>query len=165
MLQKEQVIQQFEKRVFDESYHRIFRCLNSITEEQLWSQVNPKVPAIGSLILHLCGNARQWILSGIGGQADNRSRNLEFLVHTNIKKTELVFLLENLKVNVREVLVEMSEHELNKIYSIQGFQESGFSVIVHVIEHFSYHTGQISTLTKIYTSKDLRYYNQSNLNK
>jgi len=165
MLQKEQVIQQFEKRVFDESYHRIFRCLNLISDEQLWRQVNPEIPAIGSLILHLCGNARQWILSGIGGKPDNRARDLEFLIHTNIKKTELVFLMENLRVNLNQVLVEMPGHKLDEIYTIQGFQESGFSVIIHVIEHFSYHTGQISTLTKLFTSKDLGYYDQSNFNK
>ena len=30
--------------------------------------------SIGNLILHLCGNARQWIIAGVGGAADTRQR-------------------------------------------------------------------------------------------
>ena len=117
------------------------------------------------MILHLCGNARQWILSGIGGRLDNRERDLEFIVHKNIKKTDLIFLLENLRVNLKEVLSEMPERKLLENLTIQGFTESGFSVLIHVIEHFSYHTGQITTLTKIYSGIDLGYYGDSDLNK
>lgn len=164
MLQKEQVIEQFDKRVFDESYHRIFKCLNLIDDNLLWKKINPEVPAIGNLILHLCGNARQWILSGIGNFPDNRDRESEFVHHSNIKKAELIFLMENLRVNLKQVLNEMPETKLSEVFVIQGFSESGFSVIIHVIEHFSYHTGQISTLTKLFTNKDLGYYDSLNLN-
>ncbi len=164
MVQKEEIISQFKKRVFDESYHRIFICLNLINDEQLWLNVNPEVPAIGNLILHVCGNARQWILSGIGGKRDNRDRDLEFMDHSDIKKAELIFLMENLRVNLIQVLNEMPANKLNEIHRIQGFSESGFSVIIHVIEHFSYHTGQISTLTKLFTGKELGFYNSKNLN-
>jgi|TARA_R110000737_G_scaffold182215_1_gene205635 uncharacterized damage-inducible protein DinB len=165
MIPKEQVVQQFEMRVFDESYHRIFKCLSVLKEDQLWKKPNTEIPAIGNLILHLCGNARQWILSGIGGRLDNRERDLEFIVHKNIKKTDLIFLLENLRVNLKEVLSEMPERKLLENLTIQGFTESGFSVLIHVIEHFSYHTGQITTLTKIYSGIDLGYYGDSDLNK
>lgn len=165
MLHKEQVIQQFEKRVFDESYPRIFKCLSVLNEDQIWKKPNNEIPSVGNLILHLCGNARQWVLSGIGQRHDNRNRDLEFEVHKNIKKTELIFLLENLRVNLKDVLSEMPENKLKEILTIQGFHESGFSVLIHVIEHFSYHTGQISTLTKLFSGMDLGYYSSSNLNK
>ena len=36
---------------------------------------------------------------------------------------------------------------------------------VHVIEHFSYHTGQITTLTKWLTNKDTSFYSGVDLNK
>jgi uncharacterized damage-inducible protein DinB len=164
MLSKEIIVAQFEKRIFDESYPRIFKCLSMLTEEQLWYMPNTEISAIGSLIMHLCGNARQWILSGLGGQPDNRKRDLEFQIHQNIKKSDLIFLLENLRVNLRQTLNEMEEEDFNKVFVIQGFKESGFSVIVHIIEHFSYHTGQITTLTKLHTNLATGYYDGFNLN-
>ena len=164
MISKEQLLQQFEQRIFIESYPRIFKCLSLLDEEQLWKQFNPNIPAVGSLILHLCGNARQWILSGIGNQVDNRQRDLEFVVHKNIKKTDLIFLLENLRVNLKQCLLETKPEKFNQFYIIQGFTETGFSVLVHVIEHFSYHTGQITTLTKLHTNSDTGYFIGRNLN-
>jgi uncharacterized damage-inducible protein DinB len=161
---KDLLVAQFEKRVFDESYSRIFKCLTLLSEDQLWRKASNEIPAVGSLIMHLCGNARQWILSGIGDSVDNRDRNSEFLVHPNIKKSELIFLLENLKVNLRQTLTEMTEEGVHRIYNIQGFKENGYSVVTHVLEHFSYHTGQITTLTKLHTNKKTGYYEGYNLN-
>lgn len=162
---KDHLSLQFEKRVFDESYSRIFKCLSLLREEELWSQPNPEIPAIGSLIMHMCGNARQWMLSGLGETEDNRDRDSEFQTHPNIKKSELIFLLENLKVNIRQLFRDLEDTDFEITYHIQGFKESGFSVVVHVIEHFSYHTGQITTLTKLLTNKQTGYYEGYNLNK
>lgn len=160
---KSLALQQFEKRVFDESYVRIFKCLSMIAEDQLWKSPNAEIPAIGSLVLHLCGNARQWILSGLGGEPDNRKREQEFQVHLNIKKADLIFLLENLRVNLRLTLQNLPEEALYQTYTIQGFKENGFSVMVHVIEHFSYHTGQITTLTKLLTNLSTGFYSNFDL--
>jgi uncharacterized damage-inducible protein DinB len=163
MSMKKTLVAEFERRVFTESYGRIFKCLTLLDENDLWKSPNSTIPAVGNLILHLCGNARQWILSGIGDKPDNRERELEFLTHLNIKKSDLIFLLENLKVNMRQTLNEMEEGKLNKGYIIQGFNETGFSVIIHVLEHFSYHTGQITTLTKLFRNKETGYYEGLNL--
>ena len=162
---KDLVVKEFDFRVFGESYERIYKCLTMIEEKDLWRTPGENIPTIGNMILHLCGNARQWILSGIGGRPDNRDRDQEFVVQTNIKKAELVFLLENMRVNLRQTLIEMDEKQLRTTYLVQGFEVTGFSVIVHVIEHFSYHTGQITTLTKWLTSKDTSYYGGIDLNR
>lgn len=158
------IVSEFERRVFDESYVRIFKCLTLLDEKQVWQKLSPTTPAIGNLILHLCGNARQWVLSGIGGQEDNRHRDLEFQSQNNIRKADLIFLLENMRVNLKQTLKEMPEEMIQQKMLIQGFQETGFSVLIHVIEHFSYHTGQITTMTKIMTNKETGYYQGLNLN-
>jgi uncharacterized damage-inducible protein DinB len=162
---KEAVITEFEKRVFDESYERIYRSLTMIKDEDLWKQPNLTIPSIGNLTLHLCGNARQWILSGLGGKADNRDRDQEFVPQQKIKKSELIFLLENLKMNLRHTVNSLNEEDLANTYQIQGFNVTGFSAVMHVLEHFSYHTGQITTLTKLFTGVDTGYYSGLNLNK
>ena len=164
MSSKGALLAEFETRVFKESYARIFKCLSLIDEEQLWSTPQSNIVPIGNLVVHLCGNARQWILSGIGGVPDNRNRNQEFEPQLNIRKSDLIFLLENLRMNLKQVLSELDDRSLYNKKLIQGFQTTNFSAIIHVIEHFSYHTGQITTLTKWHTKKDTGYYNQFNLN-
>ena len=159
------LIAEFDKRVFEESYERIYRCISLIDEKDLWRSPSKGIPAIGNLILHLCGNARQWILSGLGGRPDNRDRDQEFVAQTKIKKAELVFLLENMRSNLRQTLEELDPKQITDIHVVQGFEVTGFSVVVHVIEHFSYHTGQITTLTKFLTNKDTGYYTGIDLNK
>jgi len=101
---KNSLVIEFERRVFEESYPRIFTCLALLDEKSVWEKPNPSVPAIGNLVLHLCGNARQWILSGLGNQPDNRKRDEEFVVQKSIRKADLIFLMENLRVNLKETL-------------------------------------------------------------
>lgn len=158
------LVKEFENRVFGESYQRIYKCLNLLNDEQLWSSPNGNIPSAGCLILHLCGNARQWILSGLGGAPDNRNREGEFIIQHNIRKSDFIFLLENLRIQLTNCLKELPEEEFEAYQIIQGFKVNGFSAVIHVIEHFSYHTGQITTLTKIYTNEETGYYSGLNLN-
>ena len=135
-----------------------------IEERDLWRSPVSTIPPIGNLILHLCGNARQWILSGLGDKLDNRDRDQEFVIQTNIKKSELIFLLQNLRVNLRQTILDIDPKVLEKNHSIQGFEVTGFSMLIHVIEHFSDHTGQITTLTKWLTNKETDFYGDIDLN-
>lgn len=164
MNSKQLIVREFETRVFHESFERIYKCLSMIDEKDLWKSPNKTIPTIGNLILHLCGNARQWVLSGLGDKEDNRDREQEFVIHQNIKKSELVFLMENLKVNLKQTLDDLDSFAIEKIYLIQSFEVTGFSALIHVIEHFSYHTGQITLLTKWLTNKNTDYYGGLDLN-
>ena len=159
-----ELIEQFKVRVFEESYARIYKCLSLITDEQLWFSPNLNVPPIGNQILHLAGNARQWVVSGLGGREDVRQRDSEFENQAGIRKSELVFVLENLKQNINETFEDLQTEDFYRKHSIQGFDNSTTGVLIHVIEHFSYHTGQISMLTKILVDKPLGYYSEFELN-
>ncbi len=164
MSTKEFLIKEFELRVFEESYQRIYKCLQLLNEDELWTSPNSNIPTAGNLVLHLCGNARQWMLSGLGGKEDNRNRDQEFIIHRNIKKSDLVFLLENLRSNLKETIEKLSEQSIAAQYTIQGFKVSGFSIVIHVLEHFSYHTGQITTLTKLLKNQQTGYFDTLDLN-
>jgi uncharacterized damage-inducible protein DinB len=164
MTTKQLLLKEFDTRVFEESYGRIYKCLTMIEERDLWRTPTTNIPAIGNLILHISGNARQWILSGLGGKPDNRDRDQEFVVQSNIKKSELIFLMQTLRMSLRTTLEEIESSEITRIHTIQGFNVTGFSVIIHVIEHISYHTGQITTLTKWLTQKNTDFYGDIDLN-
>jgi uncharacterized damage-inducible protein DinB len=151
------------RRLFEESWPRLKRCLDLLEEEEIWLRPNENSNSVGNLVLHLCGNARQWIVAGIGGTPDHRRRSEEFSTRGSISKAQLHALLDTLQLEVMQVLDAIHEEDLLKIYSIQGFRENGISVLVHVVEHFSYHVGQVSYFVKARKNLDLGYYAGLNL--
>jgi hypothetical protein len=44
---------------------RMRYCLDQLTDEQVWQRPAPDMNSIGNLLLHLAGNVRQWIISGL----------------------------------------------------------------------------------------------------
>ena len=45
---------------------RIVNCLEILSDEQIWWRPNAASNSIGNIVLHLCGNVRQWIIAGLG---------------------------------------------------------------------------------------------------
>ncbi|MBK9151793.1 MAG: DUF1572 family protein [Saprospiraceae bacterium] len=151
------------RRICDESIHRIYICLHKLTEQQIWHKPNEHSNSVGHLVLHLCGNARQWIGTGIGGGEDTRKRNWEFTTDEKFSKDRLIEMLGTLDGELRQTVESISPEDWTQIRKVQVFEESVLSILVHVVEHFSYHTGQITLLTKLYINEDLKYYGDLNL--
>lgn len=137
---------------------KIERCLEKLTDEQIWWRPNEESNSIGNLILHLCGNARQWIIAGVGGQADNRNRDAEFEQRDPIARTELLTLMRSTLSEIQTILQTLDPATVLDLRKIQGHDVDILEAIFHVTEHFSMHTGQILMLTKMLTSSDLRFY-------
>lgn len=147
------------RQLLNEDYlPKIERCLEQLSDEEVWRRANEESNSIGNLLLHLAGNVRQWIVCGIGGAADARVRQQEFDERSLIPKTEL---LAKLKATLAEVDATLAGFETSRILEqrrIQGFDVSVLDAIFHVVEHFSMHTGQIILLTKMLKSVDLKFY-------
>lgn len=152
------LLSEFHRRVFDESFPRIKKCLDELSETEIWKRPNENTASVGNLVLHLCGNARQWIISGLSGEKDTRKRSEEFSENGPLKKEFLLQKMDILEKDIIGVIQKLDKNALEKTYPVQGFNETGVSVIVHVIEHFSYHTGQITLHTKLLKNIDTGYY-------
>jgi uncharacterized damage-inducible protein DinB len=137
---------------------KIERCLEKLTDEQIWWRANEESNSIGNLIMHLCGNARQWIVSGIGSQPDARVRDAEFAQREVISRDELLTSLRSTLSEVDAVLRALDPSTLLEHRKIQGNDVEILEAIFHVTEHFSMHTGQIIMLTKMLTGTDLHFY-------
>ena len=142
----------------EEYLPKIERCLERLTDEQIWWRPNEESNSIGNLVLHLCGNARQWIVSGVGGAPDRRERDAEFAQREAVPRDDLLTLLRTTLRDVDEVLKTLAPETLLERHTIQGSDVDALEAIFHVTEHFSMHTGQIIMLTKMLTSSDLRFY-------
>jgi uncharacterized damage-inducible protein DinB len=141
---------------------KIERCLEHLSDDQIWWRANPESNSIGNLVLHLCGNGRQWIIAGVGGTEDTRKRDTEFHQILVIPKNDLVTLLRSTLLEIDQVLKNLDSSTLLTVRRIQGLEVSVLEAIFHVTEHFSMHTGQIIMLTKMLTRSDLAFYDFSN---
>jgi uncharacterized damage-inducible protein DinB len=63
------------------------------------------------------------------------------------------------------VIKNIKEDELLPPRSVQGFNYSAIGIIIHVVEHYSYHTGQIIFWTKLLKNRDMGFYAGVDLNR
>jgi len=154
-------IQRARQHLSDEYLPKIERCLERLTDEQIWWRSSPESNSIGNLILHLSGNARQWIVCGLGGETDLRRRQTEFDERRTIPRAELSALLRKTVTDVDNTLAQFNSEKLLSEYRIQGTTATALAAIFHVTEHFSMHTGQIIVLTKMLAHVNLNFYDFS----
>ena len=137
---------------------KIRRSLEGLSPEDIWWRPNEESNSIGNLTLHLAGNARQWVVAGIGAAQDVRERQEEFDRRSGLTAEELLYHLQEALREVDEVLARLSEHDLSEDRIIQGLPVTILQALFHVVEHFSMHTGQIIYLSKLRAGKDLGFY-------
>ena len=142
----------------EEYLSKIERCLEKLTDEQVWWRANPESNSIGNLLLHVAGNMRQWIVCGLGDAPDERQRQTEFDERRVVPRQELIHKLRLTIGEADAVLAGLDPARLLDEYTIQDTRSTGLAAIFHVTEHLSMHTGQIILLTKLLTATDLRFY-------
>jgi uncharacterized damage-inducible protein DinB len=141
-------------RKFGTSTKSVADCLGRLTDEQVWAKGGAHENSIGNLILHLCGNMRQWMLHGVRGDADVRERDLEFETAGGMSRGELA-RLEGVVGEVRGVVASLPHARLLERIDPQHGEVSVLEAIYHVVEHYRLHVGQIILLTKQMVGDDL----------
>lgn len=137
---------------------KIAEAIRSIPADQLWWRPNPMANSAGNLVLHLAGNVRQWMVSGIGGAPDTRQRDREFASTGGWDAETLLAHLQEAVHAADQVLAHLDPHALDQQRRIQGRETTIFSAVYHVVEHFAGHTGQIILLAKQFTPGAVRFY-------
>jgi uncharacterized damage-inducible protein DinB len=152
------VVAECRRRLLGESLPRLERCLDLLGDDEVWQRPNPQTPSVGNLVLHLAGNVRQWVVSAIGGAADRRQRPAEFAAAGPMPVEELRRLLGQTLDEAGAVLDRLDPGQLLARHRVQGFEESALAILIHVVEHFSYHVGQVSYVVRSRHGVDLGYY-------
>ncbi len=141
---------------------KIRLAVSPLSCEDVWRRANEESNSAGNLIVHLAGNVRQWIVSGIGGTPGSRDRAAEFSVRRGPPVQELLDLLSAAVSDADSVLAQLDESQLSRQCTIQGRQTTVLAAIYHVVEHFSMHTGQIIMLAKSCSPGAVRFYDDAN---
>lgn len=137
---------------------RIGVCLGKLTGEQVWARGSENSNAIGNLVLHLCGNVRQWIGHGVGGSADVRERDAEFNALGGASVAELQAKLQATVADAVATIRSLTSEDLIAVTHVQNYDVPKIEAVYHVVQHFAEHTGQIIFATKFLTGQELGFY-------
>ena len=146
------------RRYLREYLTKIRLAVSVLDDQVVWARPNEGSNSIGNLMLHLAGNARQWIVSGVGGARDARDRQSEFDQRAPLPITTLIDRLEQTISDADRVLASLTPADLQTRRVIQANDVSVLEAIYHVVEHFSMHTGQIILLAKAEQPDRVRFY-------
>ena len=145
-------------RLLDEYLPRLLRCVDELTDEDLWWRPAEEANSAGNLILHLAGNVNQWINSGLGGKPDHRNRASEFAERGPVPRGELIDRISAVVREAGDTLARFDPALLMEARRIQVFDVTCLEAIAHVVEHFSQHLGQVIYITKLRKKIDLKFY-------
>ena len=133
-------------------------CIGRLNSEQVWTRNSENENSIGNLVLHLCGNVRQWIGFGVGGLEDVRDRASEFAAREGLDSARLLDRLKSTVAEAAGIIRHVDPSRLLEKVTIQNSEVTKTSAIYQVVQHFAQHTGQIMFITKMLTGQDLGYF-------
>lgn len=134
---------------------RIDTCLMKLSAEQIWARGSENENAVGNLVLHLCGNLRQYTRHAVLGEPDVRLRDEEFNATGGGALREL---LQVVAADAAEIIRGVSEERLAERITVQNRDMTVLEAIFKTTEHFAQHTGQIIYATKLLTHESLGFF-------
>jgi len=138
---------------------KIKEAVAMLSEEELWARESDNTNSVGNLLMHLTGNVRQHIGSGVGGRPDDRIRPKEFAARGGATASSLILELELAVQEAYHTIATLDPRMLSDERVIQGNKVSLLKDIFHVVEHFAYHTGQIVYVVKALKQHSFPWYN------
>jgi uncharacterized damage-inducible protein DinB len=141
------------------SQQQVARCVERLSEEQMWQRGGDYENSIANLLLHLAGNIRQWILHGVDNQPDVRERDAEFTLQRSMNSVEARRRFDTTVDEAATVIATVDPARLLNVIDPQptGTQRHAtiLEAIFRVVGHLEMHTGQIILLTKQLVANDL----------
>jgi uncharacterized damage-inducible protein DinB len=142
----------------DEYRTKLRKTLDALPPDALWWRANEQSNSVGNLLLHLAGNVRQWIVSGVGGEADRRFRAAEFTADGGQTLEQLWATIDAAITEADAVIAKLDDAALARRLTIQGREVSVLDAVYHVVEHFALHLGQIILIAKLRAPGSIRFY-------
>lgn len=144
--------------LLDEFLPKITLSLAPLSDEDVWWRPHEASNSIANLLLHLDGNARQWVLSGIRGDADIRNRDAEFAARSGPGKEALLAQFRDTLLDIEQVCLGIAPERFDEPRVIQGSHTTIFGALFRVTTHVAVHTGQIIQLAKWRAPGAVRHY-------
>jgi hypothetical protein len=144
-------------RLMSHYWPRVQRCVDELSNDDIWWREHETNNSVGNLLLHLTGNLNQFVLAGIGGAPDKRNKPREFSERQRTPKEELIRVLNDALLETDRTLAQLKQERLLDVTRVQDRDRPIFEVLSVVVDHFALHVGQIIYITKLRTGKDLKF--------
>ncbi len=133
-------------KVFPE---QIRKCLDTLTDEEIWSRPNEQSNSVGNLVLHLTGSLNHYLNRNLGGLDFRRNRDAEFAERTQIPRAELKKRFEEMVRRAAQTLASMTTARLAEPSPEPKMNRLVIEDLINIAIHLSAHTGQIVWITKM----------------
>jgi len=131
-------------------------CFQQIDDAGVWHRATGNGNAIGNLCLHLAGNLRQLVVSGIGGTPYKRDRAAEFGARGGPGKEEVLGTLRAAIQEACAVIDKTSGDRLGDRIPALGAERTVAFVLVLAVTHTGLHVGQIQMMTRALAGEGYR---------
>ena len=109
-----EIAQEFKEQIayrLDESIRMLAISFEQLEENDIWKRHNEVSNSIGNLMVHLCGNIRQYGIASLGNVIDTRDRNAEFDATNGLGIETLLSLIKETVEEAKQVLSDCSVSE------------------------------------------------------
>jgi DinB superfamily len=142
----------------NDAFGRIRHCVDQLNDEQIWRRPHESMNSIGNLLLHLAGNLRQYLVSGLGGAPDTRDRPKEFSARGPTPgKAALLGQLETVLADARAALEKQTPADWLRVRPVQDRQLTGLQCAVQSVSHCRGHTQEIIHMTRFSLGDGYRF--------
>ena len=142
------------------SRDRILHAVGQLNTDQLWWRPDEAMHAVGNIVLHVCGNLRQWIVCGVGGLPDDRDRPAEFAHREPIASDVLAVKLGETVKQASAAIMAVTEAELMRPRFVQITRVTGLGAIYHSVAHLEGHAQEIIYIARLQLRGDYRFKNE-----
>src|SRR6185436_7080578 len=111
------LLQHLTTRLVDEFPVHVEKCLDVLSEDDLWWRPNDQSNAIGNLVLHVAGSNRHFVEHVIGGVPFVRDRDAEFAARGGRTKGDVLQVWQDVAGRVRAALRALTPDRLRDVTS------------------------------------------------
>ncbi len=140
---------------------KVRAALAVLDDADVWWRPAEGSNAIGTLLVHMAGNMRQYIATGIGGAPLVRDRDAEFATVGGLSRDAVLALFTDAVRDCDAVLAALDPATLGTRVEIQGHAMTRLEAIYQVVEHVAGHVGQVIQLAKWRAPGTIRFYEAS----
>lgn len=147
---------EFYTQLYKRDIIRVTEELKKYPDDQsLWEVLPGTTNSGGNLLQHLIGNLKTFVGNPFGHLNYERNRDAEFNSRL-FTKEELIIEFNQLSAVIGDAISTLTDQALNKSYpaeiKVVNDVQTVEYVLIHLLAHLSYHTGQINYHRRYFTT-------------